>query len=77
MDAPLDIVWSRAVTGMPTTVPRDPAGRCFVSFLVEEGVGAGEVLNRGEDHHSEAFRPPPLENGADGADGLGAQSREA
>ena len=38
MDAPLDIRWSRAFMGDPTTVTvtRDPAGRYFVSFLVEE-----------------------------------------
>jgi putative transposase len=40
MDAPLTIVWSRAFTGVPTTVTvtRDPAGRYFVSFMVEEEV---------------------------------------
>jgi putative transposase len=40
MDASLAIVWSRAFTGDPTTitVTRDPAGRYFVSFLVEEEV---------------------------------------
>jgi putative transposase len=40
MDAPLAIVWSRAFTGGPTTVTvtRDPAGRYFVSFLVEEEI---------------------------------------
>jgi putative transposase len=40
MDAPLAIVWSRVFTGAPTTitVTRDPAGRYFVSFLVEEEV---------------------------------------
>ncbi len=39
MEAPLDIRWSRAFTGAPTTVTvtRDSAGRYFVSFLVEEG----------------------------------------
>jgi putative transposase len=33
-------VWSRAFTGAPTTVTvtRDPAGRYFVSFLVEEEI---------------------------------------
>jgi putative transposase len=40
METPLDIVWSRAVTGDPTTltVIRDPAGRYFVSFLGEEEI---------------------------------------
>jgi putative transposase len=40
MDTPLDIRWSRAFMGHPTTVTvtRDPAGRYFVSFLVEEEV---------------------------------------
>jgi putative transposase len=40
MDTPLDIRWSRAFTGDPTTVTisRDPAGRYFVSFLVEEEI---------------------------------------
>jgi putative transposase len=40
MEEPLAIVWSRAFTGDPTTitVSRDPAGRYFVSFLVEEEV---------------------------------------
>ncbi len=40
MDAPLDVRWSRAFTGAPTTVTitRDQAGRYFVSFLVEEEV---------------------------------------
>jgi putative transposase len=40
MDMPLAIVWSRTFTGAPTTVTitRDPAGRYFVSFLVEEEV---------------------------------------
>jgi putative transposase len=38
MDAPLDIHWSRAFTGTPTTViiSKDAAERYFVSFLVEE-----------------------------------------
>ncbi len=42
MEAPLDIRWSRAFTGAPTTVTvtRDSAGRYFVSFLVEEKVAA-------------------------------------
>jgi putative transposase len=40
MAEPLDIRWSRAFTGDPTTisVSRDPASRYFVSFLVEEAV---------------------------------------
>jgi putative transposase len=40
MDTPLAVVWSRAFLGDPTTVTvtRDPAGRYFVSFLVEEEV---------------------------------------
>ena len=42
MDAPLDIHWSRAFTGTPTTVTVrvDTAGRYFVSFLVEEEIAA-------------------------------------
>jgi len=40
METPLDIRWSRAFKGDPTTVTvtRDTAGRYFVSFLVEEEV---------------------------------------
>jgi putative transposase len=40
MDTSLDIRWSRAFTGDPTTitVSRDTAGRYFVSFLVEEEI---------------------------------------
>jgi putative transposase len=40
MDAPLNIRWSRAFTDDPTaaTLTRDTAGRCFVSFLVEEEI---------------------------------------
>jgi len=40
MEAPLAIVWSRAFGGDPTTitVTKDPAGRYFVSFLVEEDI---------------------------------------
>jgi len=40
MEAPLAIVWSRAFSGDPTTitVTKDPAGRYFVSFLVEEEI---------------------------------------
>jgi putative transposase len=40
MDMPLAIVWSRAFTDDPTTVTitRDPAGRYFVSFLVDEEI---------------------------------------
>jgi putative transposase len=40
MDMPLAIVWSRAFTGDPTTVTvsKDPAGRYFVSFLVDEEI---------------------------------------
>ena len=40
METPLDIRWSRAFMGDPTTitVTRDPAGRYFVSFLVEEEI---------------------------------------
>jgi putative transposase len=40
MDTPLDIRWSRAFKGDPTTVTvtRDTAGRYFVSFLMEEEV---------------------------------------
>ena len=40
MDTPLDIRWSRAFSGGPTTVnvTRDTAGRYFVSFLVEEEI---------------------------------------
>lgn len=38
IDVPLDIHWSRAFTGTPSTitVSMDTAGRYFVSFLVEE-----------------------------------------
>jgi putative transposase len=47
MDTPLDIRWSRAFTGMPSTVTisKDPAGRYFVSFLVEEEIDALPVVN--------------------------------
>jgi len=40
MEQPLDIRWSRHFSGEPTTVTvsKDPAGRYFVSFLVEEDV---------------------------------------
>ena len=40
METPLAIVWSRAFTGDPTTVTvsKDPAGRYFVSFLVDEEI---------------------------------------
>ena len=46
MDGPLNIRWSRAFTGAPTTitVSRDPAGRYFVSFLVEEEIGILPIL---------------------------------
>jgi len=46
MDGPLNICWSRAFTGAPTTVTltRDTAGRYFVSFLVEEEIGMLPVL---------------------------------
>jgi len=46
MDAPLDIHWSRSFSGTPSTVTvsRDPAGRYFVSFLVEEDVEALRVV---------------------------------
>jgi putative transposase len=42
MNAPLDIHWSRAFTGTPTTITisKDTAGRYFVSFLVEEAITA-------------------------------------
>ncbi len=47
MDAPLAIHWSRFFTGAPTTVTisQDPAGRYFVSFLVEEEVARLPVVN--------------------------------
>ena len=47
MDAPLDIHWSRAFTGMPSTITisHDTAGRSFVSFLVEEEIQALPVVN--------------------------------
>src|SRR5262249_3280551 len=47
MDAPLAIHWSRAFTGTPSTITlsKDPAGRYFVSFLVEEEVAALPVVN--------------------------------
>jgi putative transposase len=40
METPLDIRWSRAFIGDPTTVTitKDPAGRYFVSFLLEEEI---------------------------------------
>ncbi len=40
MDMPLNIHWSRAFSGVPTTitVSRDTAGRYFVSFLVDEEI---------------------------------------
>jgi putative transposase len=40
IEAPLAIVWSRAFTGVPTsiTVSKDTADRSFVSFLVEEAI---------------------------------------
>jgi transposase len=40
MEEPLAIRWSRPFTGTPTavTITRDPAGRYFVSFLVEEEI---------------------------------------
>jgi len=40
MDTPLDIRWSRAFTGTPSTVmiSLDTAGRYFASFLVEEDI---------------------------------------
>jgi putative transposase len=47
MDAPLDIHWSRAFTGLPSTITlsKDTAGRYFVSFLVEEAIQALPVVN--------------------------------
>jgi putative transposase len=47
MEAPLDIHWSRAFTGTPSTVTitQDTAGRYFVSFLVEEDIVALPVVN--------------------------------
>ncbi|HUY75395.1 MAG TPA: RNA-guided endonuclease TnpB family protein [Ktedonobacterales bacterium] len=46
MEKPLNIRWSRAFTGTPTTitVSCDTAGRYFVSFLVEEEIGMLPVL---------------------------------
>ena len=40
MERPLNIRWSRHFTGEPSTVTvsKDPAGRYFVSFLVEEEI---------------------------------------
>jgi hypothetical protein len=86
MDAPLASVWSRACTGDPTTitVTQDPAGRYFVSFLVEEvpplpAPTAGSELDRGaalvtlstgeKITNPTHFPPPPRE---DGAQGVGA-----
>ncbi|HEU4783436.1 MAG TPA: transposase, partial [Ktedonobacterales bacterium] len=48
MDTPLNIHWSRAFTGAPSTVTisKDTAGRYFVSFLVEEEIDALSVVNR-------------------------------
>ena len=47
MEGPLKIVWSRAFTGTPTTltITRDPAGRYFASFLVDEDIGMLPVLD--------------------------------
>src|SRR5258708_29530746 len=47
MDAPLDIHWSRAFTGAPSTltISKDTDGRSFVSFLVEEDIEALPVVN--------------------------------
>ena len=44
---PLDIRWSRRFAGTPTTatVSRDPAGRYFVSMLVEETMAPLPVAN--------------------------------
>ena len=44
---PLNIRWSRRFTGKPTTVTvsRDPAGRYFVSLLVEETISLLPVVN--------------------------------
>ena len=46
MEGPLNIRWSRAFTGVPSTitVSHDTAGRYFVSFLVEEEIGMLPVL---------------------------------
>ncbi len=46
MEAPLPIRWSRAFTGVPTTVTvsQDRAGRYFISFLVEEEIAGLPVL---------------------------------
>jgi putative transposase len=47
MNAPLDIHWSRAFTGTPSTVTitKDTAGRYFVSFLVEDAIEALPVVD--------------------------------
>jgi putative transposase len=47
MEAPLDIRWSRSLTGMPSTVSvsKDTAGRYLVSFLVEEVIQALTAIN--------------------------------
>lgn len=47
LDAPLDIHWSCTFTGIPTTITisKDPAGRYFVSFLVEEEIAALPAVN--------------------------------
>jgi putative transposase len=47
LDTPLDIHWSRAFSGAPSTVTitKDTAGRYFVSFLVEEEVAMLPVVN--------------------------------
>jgi putative transposase len=47
MDTPLDIHWSRSFAGTPSTVTlsQDPAGRYFVSFLVEEDVAPLPLVN--------------------------------
>jgi putative transposase len=46
LDTPLDIHWSRAFIGTPSTVTitKDAAGRYFVSFLVEEAVATLPVV---------------------------------
>jgi putative transposase len=47
MEPPLDIHWSRSFAGTLTTVTisKDPAGRYFASFLVEEEIEALPVVN--------------------------------
>ena len=48
MKEPLDVRWSRALPGVPSsvTVSRDPAGRYFVSLLCEEDIAAHRLTDK-------------------------------